>query len=53
MQAEQELREGDLVLWTGPERDGDGGPSGAAAAIAMVASMAFATGMGVAFLLLL
>jgi hypothetical protein len=55
MQAERELHDLDLdgVLWGGPGDEPCDAGTGAAAAMAIVAFMAFVTGLGVASLTLL
>lgn len=52
MKVEQEARDLELVLWTTPEPQYES-PSGAAAAMALVAFIAFMMGLGLAALLLL
>jgi len=60
LQVERDLEEIELILWGAPERapSPPGAPeprdfSGAAAAMAFVAFLSFATGLGLALLLLL
>jgi hypothetical protein len=53
LKVEKELRDLDVLPWVWQEGEADDGPTGAAAALAVVAFMGFVIGLAVAALILL